>query len=55
MRKIKTGQVIAATIKQIDRGTIDRFVASDYAIFMRSAKGTPAFWKQCLYDGFVMV
>lgn len=49
MRKIKTGQVIAATIKQIDRGIIDRFVASDYAIFMRSVKG------MVLYDGFVMV
>ena len=56
MHKVKPGQLTAGTIKQNYRGTIDRYVASDNAFsFMSQVKGTPAYWKQFLFDVLAMV
>ena len=47
---------VAGTIKNIFKEKIERFVASDNAFsFMSSVKGTPAYWKQFLYDTVAMV
>ena len=54
--KIKPGTLTAGTFKNNFKGTIGRFVASDNAFsFMRSVKGTTAYWKQFLYDVLAMV
>ena len=56
MHKIKTGTLTAGPVKSNFKGTIQRFVASDNVFsFMSSVKGTPAHWKQFLYDVLVMV
>ena len=56
MHKIKTGTLTAGPVKSNFKGTIQRFVASDNVFsFMSSFKGTPAHWKQFLYDVLVMV
>ena len=48
MHKIKTEQLRAVTINQNYRGAIYRFVTSDYAFFLGSAKGISAYLKQFL-------
>ena len=56
MQKIKPGTLTAGTVKSNFKGTIERFVAKDNAFsFMNSVKGTPAYWKQFLYDVLAMV
>ena len=56
MHKIKPGTLKAGTVKSNFKRTIERFVASDNAFsFMSSVKGTPAYWKQFLYDVLAMV
>ena len=56
MHKIKPGTLTAGTVKSNFKGTIERFVAKDNAFsFMNSVKGTPAYWKQFLYDVLAMV
>ena len=56
MQKIKPGTLTAETVKNNFKRTIKRFVASDKAFsFMSLVKGTPAYWKQFLYDVLAMV
>ena len=56
MHKIKPGTLTAGTVKSNFKETIERFVARDNAFsFMNSVKGTPAYWKQFLYDVLAMV
>ena len=56
MHKIKPGTLTARTIKSYFKGTTERFVARDNAFsFMSSVKGTPAYWKQILYDVLTIV
>ena len=56
MHKIKPGTFAAGTVKIYFKGTIERFVARDNAFsFMSSVKGTPAYWKQFLYEVLAMV
>ena len=56
MHKIKPSTLTAGTVKSNLKGTIERFVASDNAsLFMTSVKGTPAYWKQLLYDVLAMI
>ena len=51
MHKIKPGRFTAQTFKSNFKGTIERFVAKDNAFsFMSSVKGTPAYWRQFLYN-----
>ena len=55
MHKIKPDTLTAGTVKNNFKRTIDRFVASDNGFsFMSSVKGTPAYWKQLLYDVLAM-
>ena len=50
MHKIKPGILKAGTVKNNLKGTIERFVASDYVFsFMSSVKGQPRSWKQFFY------
>ena len=43
-------------VKNNLKGTTERFVARDNAFsYMSSVKGTPAYWKQFLYDVLAMV
>ena len=51
MHKIKPGTLTAGTVKSNFKETIERFAFS----FMNSVKGTPAYWKQFLYDVLAMV
>ena len=56
MHKIKPGTLTAGTVKSNFKETFERFVARDNAFsFMNSVKGTPAYWKQFLYDVLAMV
>ena len=56
LHKIKPGTLTAGTVKSNFKGAIERFVASDIAFsFIGSIKGTPAYWKQFLYDVLAMV
>ena len=56
MQKIKPGTFTAGTVKSNFKGTRERFVAKDNAFsFMSSVKGTPAYWKQFLFDVLAMV
>ena len=56
MHKIKPGTLTAGTVKSNFKGTRERFVAKDNAFsFMSSVKGTPAYWKQFLFDVLAMV
>ena len=56
MHKIKPGTLTAGTVKRNFKRTFERFVASDNTFsFMSSVKGTPAYWKQFLYDVLAMV
>ena len=56
MHKIKPGKLTAGTVKSNIRGAIEMFVARDNAFsFMSSVKGTPAYWKQFVYDVLAMV
>ena len=51
MHKIKSGTLTAGSIKSNFKESVERFVASDNTFsFMSSVKGTPAYWKQLLYD-----
>ena len=52
---IKPGTLIAGTVKSNFKETIERIVAKDNVFsFMNSAKRTPAYWKQFLYDVLAM-
>ena len=54
MHKIKPGTLTAGTVKSNFKGTIKWFVARDNAFSLMSpVKGTPAYWKQFLYDVLV--
>ena len=56
MHKIKPGTLTAGTVNSNFKRAIEWFVASDNAFsFMSSVKGTPAYWKQFLYDVLAMV
>ena len=56
MHKIKPAILTTGTVKNNFKGTIERFVASDYAFsYMGLVRGTPAYWKQFLYDVRAMV
>ena len=56
MHKIKPGTLTTGTVKSNVKGTIERFVARDNLFsFTSSFKGTPAYWKQFLYDVLAMV
>ena len=56
MHRIKPGTLTAGTVKSNFKGAIERFVARDDAFsFLSSVKGTPAYWKQFLYDVLAMV
>ena len=56
MHIIKPVTLTAVMVKSNLKGTIERFFASDNAFsFMSSVKGTPAYWKQFLYDVLAMV
>ena len=56
MHKIKPGTLTAGKVKNNFKAAIERFVASDNAFsFMSSVKGTPAYWKQLLFDVLAMV
>ena len=54
--KIKSGKLIAGTVKSSLKGTIERYVARDNAFsFMSSVKGIPVHWKQFLYDLLALI
>ena len=56
MHKITPGALTAGIVKNNFKATIEEFVASDNAFsFMSLVKGTPAYWKQFLYDVLAMV
>ena len=56
MHKIKPGTLTAGTVKSNFKRAIERFVAGGNTFsFMSSVKGTPAYWKQFLYDVLAMV
>ena len=56
MHKIKPVTLTAGTVKSNFKGTIERFLAGDNVFsFMSSVKGTPAYWKQFLFDVLAMV
>ena len=56
MHKFKQGALTAGTVESDFKGTLDRFIAKGIAFsFMSSVKGTPAYWKQFLYDALTMV
>ena len=56
MHKIKSGTLTAGSVKSNFKESVERFVASDNTFsFMSSVKGTPAYWKQLLYDVLAMV
>ena len=56
MHKIKPGTLTAGAVKSNFKKAVERFVASDNSFsFMSSVKGTPAYWKQFLYDVLAMV
>ena len=56
MHKFKPGTLTVETVKNNFKGTIERFVPSENLFsFMSSVKGTPAYWKQFLYDVVVMI
>ena len=56
MHIIKTGTLTAVMVKSNLKGTVERFFASDNPFsFMSSVRGTPAYWKQFLYDVLAMV
>ena len=56
MHNVKPGALTTGTVKSNFKGRIERFVARDNAFsFMSSAKGTPAYWKQFLFDVLAMV
>ena len=56
MHNIKPGALTAVMVKNNFKATIENFVASDNKCsFMNTVKGTPAYWKQFLYDLLAMV
>ena len=56
MHKIKAGTLTAGMVKKFFKGTIKRFFTGDNEFsFMSSVKGTPAYWKQFLYDVLAIV
>ena len=56
MHKIKSGTLTAGAVKSNFKESVERFVGSDNTFsFMSSVKGTPAYWKQLLYDVLAMV
>ena len=56
MHKTKPGILTAGAVKNNLKGTIEKFIVSDYVFsFMSSVKGILASWKQLLYDALAMV
>ena len=56
MHNFKPGALTAVMVKNNFKATIENFVASDNKCsFMNTVKGTPASWKQFLYDLLAMV
>ena len=56
MHNVKLGALTTGIVQSNFKGRIKRFVARDNAFsFMSSAKGTPAYWKQFLFDVLAMV
>ena len=56
VHKIEPGTLTAGTVKNNFKRTIERFIASENAFsLISSVKGTPAYWKQFLYDVLAMV
>ena len=56
MHNVKPGALTTGTVQSNFKGRIERFVARDNAFScMSSAKGTPAYWKQFLFDVLAMV
>ena len=56
VHKIEPGTLTAGTVKINFKRTIERFIASENAFsLISSVKGTPAYWKQFLYDVLAMV
>ena len=56
IHKIKLDTLTAGTVKNNFKRTVEKFVVSDNIFsFMSSVKGTPAYWKQFLYDAVAMV
>lgn len=56
MIKTKLGAITARVVKKDFKITIEKFVASGSVFsFMSSIKGTPAYWKQFLYDVIAIV
>ena len=56
MHNIKPATLTAGTVKSTFKATVERFVARDNIfLFMSSVKGTPAYWKQFLYDVLAML
>ena len=56
MYKIKSFTLTAGTVKSNFKRAIKRFAASDNTLsFMSLVKGTPASWKQFLFDVLAMV
>ena len=54
--KVKPDALIAETVKNSFKGTIERIVASGNAFsFISSVKVTPVYWKQFLFDVLVLV
>ena len=54
MHKTKAGALTEGIVKNNLKGTIERFIARDNA-FSFMVKGTPAYWKQFLYNVLNMV
>ena len=56
MQKLNSCSVTAGCIRQNFKESVRKFVASNNAFsFMSSVKGTPAYWKQFLYEVLAMV
>ena len=56
IHKIEPGTLTAETVTSSFKGKIERFVSRDKTFsFMSSVKGTPAYWKQFLFDALAMI
>ena len=56
MQKVQGNHLTAGTVKQNYKDSIKRLLATDNAFsFMSSVKGTPAYWKQFLFEVLAMV
>ena len=56
MQKVRGMQINAGTVKQNYKESVKRLLSSENAYsFMSSVKGTPAYWKQFLFEVLAMV